>query len=340
MKTLLFGIAGGSGSGKTSLAYSIAEQLGREKVLVISVDSYYRDLHHLTPEERDRVNFDNPNAIDWPLLRRHVRALLARRAVPMPNYSFADHLRSGATTVHPKDVIIIEGIFALLDDELCRMMTMRIYVETPADVRLARRMARDIAERQRDAQSILDQWSQFVRPAHETFIGPSARKAHVIIPEDPEGGMREIAGHLIQSTIRDFYASQKLRLLYGANEVKLVFEQIIAAGQPNYVLDSEGQFAQHMPDVAAWFTEQVRERGIPIRLITRRHRKQHEQSYSEKRYIRKSGASHAVLNIFADNVAIIIWDKIPQAVLINDRTVANSLRSYFDVLWQHATIAK
>ena len=336
MKKLLLGIAGGSGSGKTSLAKAIAEEIGGERALLVSVDSYYKDLSALPAEARSRVNFDNPDAIDWPLLRRHIKSLLANRKVKMPVYSFAEHVRSGHTTVEPRDVIIIEGIFALIDDRLCDLMGMRIFVETPSDIRLARRIERDVADRGRTLQSVLDQWHRAVRPAHEAFIGPSARRAHIIIPEDPEGGMREIAATFLQSTIKEFYTGRKITHLHGEEGVKQVFRDILSEGKPNFVLDSEGQFAHHMPEFSEWFSAEVKKRNIPIKLVTRKQNKEKSPSVSAMRFIRKRARSRAVINIYADKVAIVVWGKVPEAVVIHDNTVASSLRNYFDVLWKAA----
>ena len=209
MRTLIVGIAGGSGSGKTTLARVVAEEVGDCHALLLSLDNYYRDLSPLAPEKRETVNFDNPDAIDWPLFRRHLRALREATSIEMPIYRFSDHTRVSSTPIEPREVIIIEGIFALVDLTVCELMDVRLFVDTPADIRLARRITRDVEERERTVASVLRQWHDYVRPAYEAFIGPSARHAHLIIPEDPEGGMRDTAGKVVHSVIRDFLAARE-----------------------------------------------------------------------------------------------------------------------------------
>lgn len=336
MKKFLMGIAGGSGSGKTTLAKMIAEEIGQDRVLLISMDRYYKDLSKIKPAEREKVNFDHPNSIDWPLFRKQIKQLLKNKKVKAPIYSFTKHVRIGYEIVTPKDVIIIEGIFALYDEEICNLMKVRLFVETPPDIRLIRRIQRDVIERGRDVKSVIEQWNRFVRPAHKMFIEPSAKRAHVIIPEDPEGKMRESAVKIIKSMFKEFYFERKIKLFYGEEGVKKVFKDILAENQPNCVLDSEGQFAERMPEFAKWFINQTEKKNIQIRHLVRKGRDVKPSKTTEVRFIKKRTKSHAVINIYSDKVAIILWTKIPEVVVIKDKNVANSLRDYFEVLWKNA----
>jgi len=204
MKTLLIGIAGGSGSGKTTLAEKIASELSSDKVLLISLDHYYKDLSYLNFEERKKVNFDNPDSIDWELFREHINLLLQNKEIQMPRYSFADHTRAGVEIVTPRNVIIIEGIFALCDDQISGLMDVAIFVETDSDIRLIRRIKRDVIERSRNLESIINQWETQVAPSYNLFIAPTARKAHIIVPEDPSGSLRTTVVKIIVSMISDF----------------------------------------------------------------------------------------------------------------------------------------
>lgn len=334
MKKFLIGIAGGSGSGKTTLAEMIAEEIGKDRVLLLSMDRYYKDLSKLKPTERKKVNFDNPNSIDWLLFKKQINQLLKGKKVRAPIYSFVEHVRIGYETIEPRDVIIIEGIFALYDEEICNLMKMRIFVETPPDVRLIRRIQRDTRERGRDVKSIIEQWNKFVRPSHEAFVQPTAKRAHIIIPEDPEGGMREHAVKIIKSAIKELYFEKKVKLFYGEEGVKKVFYDILAENKPNCVLDSEGQFSEQMPEFAKWFVEQVEKKNIPIRHIVRKGVDVKPSKTTEVRFIRKETKSHAAINIYSDRVAIILWTKVPEVIMIRDKTVANSFRDYFEILWK------
>lgn len=336
MKKFLIGIAGGSGSGKTTLAEMITEEIGKDRVLLLSMDRYYKDLSKLKPAERKKVNFDAPESIDWALFKKQINQLLKNKKVKAPIYSFTKHIRTGYEIIRPKEVIIIEGIFALYDEEICNLMKVRLFVETPPDIRLIRRIQRDVIERGRDVKSIIKQWNQFVRPAHEVFIEPSAKRAHIIIPEDPEGKMRESAIKIIKSTIKEFYFEKKVKLFYGENGIKKVFYDILTENQPNCVLDSEGQFTKQMPEFAKWFINQVEKKNIQIRHLVRKGRDIKPSKTTEIRFIKKRTKSHAVINIYSDKVAIILWTKVPEVVVIEDKTVANSLRDYFEILWKSA----
>jgi len=201
MNTLIL-IGGGTGSGKTTLALNITKSIGKENVLLVSTDHYYKDLSHLPMEERDKQNFDHPNAIDWDLLREQLEKLLRGEKINMPIYSFKEHVREGYIEVSPRRVIILEGIFALYDKKINEIAGLRIFVDTDPDIRFIRRLQRDIKERGRTPESVINQWLSTVRPMHEEFIEPTKRYAHIIVPEDPEGKMRETAVDIICSKVR------------------------------------------------------------------------------------------------------------------------------------------
>jgi len=204
MTKLLIGIAGGSGSGKTTLAKMIAKEFSDNKILLMSLDHYYKDLDHLNFDERKKINFDNPDSIDWELFRKHINMLLENKEIEMPKYSFSNHTREGYEIVKPRDVIIIEGIFALCDDTVSNLMNLRIFVETDADIRLIRRIKRDVLERARDLESIITQWETQVAPSYNLFLVQTAKKAHIIVPEDPDGSLRSTAIKIITCAINDY----------------------------------------------------------------------------------------------------------------------------------------
>lgn len=199
---LIIGIAGGTGSGKTTVAKAIVRELRGERITIIHQDSYYRNQTHLPFEERIKTNYDHPDAIDKPLLTHHIRELLVGRAVEKPVYDFKMHTRASETErIKPGDVVIIEGIFALEDPELRQLMKIKIYVETDADIRFIRRLRRDISERGRSVDSVIDQYKGVVRPMHMQFVEPTKRFADVIIPE---GGFNRVAIELIVTAIREY----------------------------------------------------------------------------------------------------------------------------------------
>ena len=202
MSPFLILIAGGSGSGKTTVAKMIKEQSGKNDVLLIPIDNYYKDLSHLKLSARKNVNFDHPTAIDWPLLKTDITALFNGESIRMPIYSFKTATRPRYKLVKPKRIIILEGIFSLYDPELNSTAKLRIFVDTPPDVRLIRRIQRDIAERGKHIDYVIKQWLTTVKPMHDEFIEPTKGNAHVIMPEDPEGGMRGTAIELIKTKIR------------------------------------------------------------------------------------------------------------------------------------------
>lgn len=180
---LVIGIAGGSGSGKTTVAEMIAEDVGQSRVLMIVQDNYYKDLKHLQPEERAKVNFDHPDSIDAVLMSKHLRALKSGKSIQMPIYDFKTHLRREETIqVDPREVLIVEGILVLERDEIRKLMDVKIFVDTDDDIRFIRRLKRDIVERGRDVDSVINQYLGTVRPMHLEFVDKSKRHADIIIP--------------------------------------------------------------------------------------------------------------------------------------------------------------
>jgi len=202
----LIGIAGGTASGKSLVAVRIFEALGGRQVAVIRQDHYYKDLSHLSWEDRIGTNFDHPDAFDTELLRDHIRRLLIGEAVDQPNYDFTRHIRlSDATRVGPHPIYVLEGILILDDEDLRSMMDIKVYVDADSDVRLMRRIRRDVTERGRTLESVLDQYERYVRPMHLTFIEPSKRYADVIIPE---GGHNRVAIDLLKTKIASVLAER------------------------------------------------------------------------------------------------------------------------------------
>lgn len=183
----ILGIAGGSASGKTRVARAIVEELGTDEVLVIDQDAYYRDLSHLPLEERKRQNFDHPAAFDTDLLLDHLRVLKGGGAVDKPIYDYAAHTRSDRTErIGGHTVIVLEGILVLEDPRLREQMSIKVFIDTDPDVRLIRRLRRDVTERGRSVESVLRQYEDSVRPMHQQFVEPSKRHADIIIPEGVE----------------------------------------------------------------------------------------------------------------------------------------------------------
>jgi uridine kinase len=183
---LLIGIAGGTGSGKTTLAAGLTAQL-RGDVAVLEHDWYYRDRSAMTEAEREEVNYDEPAALDNPLLVQHLAELRAGRPVDCPQYDFATHTRRASTLrVEPARIVAVEGILLFAIPELCASLDLRIFVDTDDDIRLMRRISRDIVERKRDISSIEHQYYSTVRPMHVLHVAPSKRHAHLIVPEGGE----------------------------------------------------------------------------------------------------------------------------------------------------------
>lgn len=196
---VIIGIAGGTGSGKTTVARSIYDRVGKDRIEWISHDSYYRNFEGLTPEERHHINFDHPDSLETELLARHLDVLVKGSSVEVPIYDFTTHSRREETTrVEPRKVIIVEGILVLAEPELRRRINIKLFVDTPPDIRFMRRLVRDIKTRGRSMESVIEQYMTTVRPMHEEFVEPSKRYADLIIPE---GGENHVAIDAINARI-------------------------------------------------------------------------------------------------------------------------------------------
>lgn len=198
-RPLIIGVAGGSGSGKTTISREILDHVGRDSIAYLQHDAYYCDLSHIPLEERRQHNFDHPDALEDELLLAHLRTLSRGEAVDVPVYDFTQSVRRAETRrVEPKPIILLEGILIFCNPALRRMMDIRIYVDTDADLRFIRRLQRDLRERGRSSESVIDQYLNAVRPMHLEFVEPSKRYAHVIIPE---GGRNPVALEMICARI-------------------------------------------------------------------------------------------------------------------------------------------
>jgi uridine kinase len=197
--SLVIGIAGGTGSGKTTIADYILETVGPEKIAFLPHDAYYHELHHLSQEERSKVNFDHPSSLETELLIEHIHQLKEGQAIELPHYDFKTHTRTKETTlVEPQQILIVEGILIFAEPELRKLFDLKIYVDTDADIRFIRRLRRDMEERGRTTDNVIDQYLGTVRPMHLEFVEPSKRYANVIIPE---GGYNLVALDLIVARI-------------------------------------------------------------------------------------------------------------------------------------------
>lgn len=200
MKPLLIGIAGGSASGKTTIAATLKEAFEQtQSVVIIREDDYYKDQSHKTMEERVKTNYDHPFAFDHALMIEQLDQLLAGQAIEKPTYDFVQHTRSKHTEIiQPCDVIVLEGLFVLEEPELLRRLAIKVFVDTDADIRFIRRLLRDVEQRGRTLQSVVKQYTETVRVMHEQFIEPSKRYADVIVPE---GGSNAVAIDLLKTKI-------------------------------------------------------------------------------------------------------------------------------------------
>jgi uridine kinase len=206
---MIIGICGGTGSGKTTVANRILASVNKSEVGFLQQDSYYRNIDELPLDLRQMVNFDHPDAIDNDLLVEHLRALKKGEAVELPVYDFKSNTRS-AETLHlePPAIIIIEGILIFADERLRAEMDLKVFVDTPDDIRFIRRLKRDIAERGRTVESVCEQYENTVRPMHMQFVEPSKRHADVIIPE---GGHNMVSIDLISGRVRERIADERRR---------------------------------------------------------------------------------------------------------------------------------
>lgn len=202
---MIIGICGGTGSGKTTIARRIIESVGREKVILIEQDSYYRNLADMPLDERHQANFDHPDSIDSEMLMNHLKRLKSGDSIEMPVYDFKSHTRSDRSEhLEPKPVVIVEGILIFSEPRILSLLDVRVFVDTPDDIRFIRRLQRDIRERGRTTESVIAQYYATVRPMHFEFVEPSKRNADIIIPEggDPEIGIEFLCGKIREEIAR------------------------------------------------------------------------------------------------------------------------------------------
>ena len=196
---VVIGIAGGTGSGKTTVANVILKRVGKDNIAYIPHDAYYRELGDLPPEQKAAVNFDHPNSLESELMIAHIKQLKDGRSIELPIYDFSTHSRTGKTIrVEPHRVIVVEGILIFAEPGLRDMFDVKIFVDTDPDIRFIRRLTRDITERGRTTEKVIHQYLTTVRPMHLEFVEPSKRYAHVIIPE---GGLNEVAMEMVIARI-------------------------------------------------------------------------------------------------------------------------------------------
>lgn len=202
--TVVIGVAGGSGSGKTTVSRTILSRIGQRAITYLQHDSYYRDMSHLPMEEREQVNYDHPDSLETELLVEHLERLREGEPIEVPVYDFTRHVRADETEVaEPNPVVLVEGILVLAEPELREQLDVKIYVDTAADLRFIRRLRRDLEDRGRTLESVIGQYRESVRPMHLEFVEPSKRHADVIVPE---GGFNTVALDLLAD-----HVSQRIR---------------------------------------------------------------------------------------------------------------------------------
>jgi uridine kinase len=200
-KKILIGIAGGTASGKTSVAKAITEDLPKDEIALVEQDSYYVDLSNMSQEERNAFNFDHPDAINFDLAKSHLTSLIKGHPIEVPIYDYTTHTVSGETMpLKDQHVVIVEGILALHDKDLRNMMDIKIYVDAPDDIRIIRRLTRDISNRGRTMESVIDQYNKTVRPMHVQFVEPTKRFADIIVPN---GAKNTVAIDILRTKIKD-----------------------------------------------------------------------------------------------------------------------------------------
>ncbi len=198
-KPIVFGVAGGTASGKTTVARALLHAIGAERLAFLPHDAYYRHNDHLTYDERTKVNYDHPDSLETELMVEHVRQLLAGQPIDRPTYDFVHHLRADETVqVNPQRIILVEGILIFAEPELRDLMDIKVFVDTDADIRFIRRMQRDVLDRGRSLDSVVEQYMRTVRPMHLEFVAPSKRYADVIIPK---GGLNKVALDMVVSRL-------------------------------------------------------------------------------------------------------------------------------------------
>ena len=197
---IIIGLAGGTGSGKTTVATVILERVGAQHIALLPHDAYYKDEDELSVDQRGQINFDHPNSLDTSLLVEHIRRLKNGQPINLPVYDFKTNSRTTETIhIDPMPVIVVEGILIFAEPVLCRLFDMKIFVDTDADIRFIRRLQRDISERGRTIQSVIEQYVSTVRPMHLEFVEPSKRYADIIIPE---GGLNTVAMDMVVARIQ------------------------------------------------------------------------------------------------------------------------------------------
>ena len=200
MRTLIIGVAGGTGSGKTTISRRIMKQVGMENVVYLQHDSYYKDRSYLPPVEREDINYDHPEALETSLLIAHLKSLASGEAVAVPIYDFTTHTRKHETQyVKPRPVVLLEGILIFVDEDLRNLMDIKVFVDTDADTRFIRRLRRDTQERDRSMDSVIRQYEDTVKPMHLEFVEPSKRYADIIIPE---GGLNNVGVDMLVTKIK------------------------------------------------------------------------------------------------------------------------------------------
>ncbi|WP_281829965.1 MULTISPECIES: uridine kinase [Lactobacillus] len=200
-KPVIIGIAGGSGSGKTTIAHEIADEINDDDhITILTQDSYYKDNTGVPMAERKKINYDHPDAFDMPLLEAQLNQLLHRKPIEMPTYDFTAHTRSEKTIyVEPSDIIILEGILVLSNEAIRNLMDIKVYVDTDDDIRFIRRLERDMKERGRSLDSVINQYLSTVKPMYHQFIEPTKRYADIIVPE---GGENDVAIDMLTTKVR------------------------------------------------------------------------------------------------------------------------------------------
>lgn len=203
---LVIGVAGGSGSGKTTVAEMVLRRVGRQRIAYLPHDAYYRELTNLPPNQRAEVNFDHPDSLESELMRQQILSLKEWKAIELPVYDFTTHSRTAQTIhVEPRRVILVEGILIYADEHLRPLFDVKIFVDTDSDIRFIRRLQRDISERGRTTDTVINQYLKTVRPMHMDFVEPSKRYADVIIPE---GGLNKVAMDMVIARIESLLTEE------------------------------------------------------------------------------------------------------------------------------------